>query len=77
MQTTSLRLEKPVASRPMDDAVAEELAKRIEGIVAFAQANHIAAPDLLWNFSACVMANMHGEIRRAMVTRICLPLNGG
>lgn len=63
--------------RPMETDVSAELAKRIEELVAFAHEYNIAAPDLLWNFSACVMANFHGEIRQAMITRIELPLLTG
>lgn len=63
--------------RPMETDVMEDLAQLIEGLVAFAQTHHIAAPDLLWNVSACVMANMHHEIRQALMTRIVIPLDGG
>ncbi len=64
-------------TEPMEIDLQAELAKRIEKLVEFAQRYNIAAPDLLWNFAACVMANMHGEIRQAMLTRIMLPLDGG
>lgn len=56
--------------------VSAELGKRIRELVEFANEHHIAAPDLLWHVAACVMVNMHAEIRRAMLTRVELPLVG-
>ncbi len=61
---------------PMEIDVSAALAKRIEELLAFAQTHHIAAPDLLWNVADCVMANMHGEIRQALMSRIVIPLDG-
>ena len=75
MQTAvSRRSGQPMPPKPM--AVGPSLAKRIEELVEFAQAHHVAGPDLLWNVSACVMANMHGEIRQGLLTRIMIPLDG-
>ena len=63
-------------ARPMEVEVSEELGRLVEELVAFAQSNYIAGPDLLWNVSACIMANMHGEIRESLMTRIMIPLDG-
>lgn len=62
-------------ARILTKDVSAELQRRIRELVEFADEHHISGPDLLWNVSAVIVANLHAEIRTAM--RLTMPLVPG